>query len=111
MTLLNRWIVPLDRRVDYLSLNYGVRFQIRFEVMIVFATNLEPSELADDAFMRRIPNKILARSSTSNRRAPLRAVRTTALLLEYKHCESETDDHVDAAVGVRPAKHGRNTPL
>jgi hypothetical protein len=96
LTLLNRWIVPLDRRVDYLSLNYGVRFQIRFEVMIVFATNLEPSELADDAFMRRIPNKILARSSTSNRRARLRAVRTTALLLEYKHCESETDDHVDA---------------
>jgi hypothetical protein len=57
--LLNRWIVPLDRRVDYLSLNYGVRFQIPFEVMIVFATNLEPSELADEAFMRRIPNKIL----------------------------------------------------
>jgi hypothetical protein len=57
--LLNRWIVPLDRRVDYLSLNYGVRFQIPFEVMIVFATNLEPSELADEAFLRRIPNKIL----------------------------------------------------
>jgi hypothetical protein len=45
--------------VDYLSLNYGVRFQIPFEVMIVFATNLEPSELADEAFLRRIPNKIL----------------------------------------------------
>jgi hypothetical protein len=57
--LLNRWIVPLDRRVDYLSLNYGVRFQIPFEVMIVFATNLAPTELADEAFMRRIPNKIL----------------------------------------------------
>jgi hypothetical protein len=57
--LLNRWIVPLDRRVDYLSLNYGVRFRIPFEVMIVFATNLEPSELADEAFLRRIPNKIL----------------------------------------------------
>jgi len=57
--LLNRWIVPLDRRVDYLSLNYGVRFQVPFEVMIVFATNLEPSELADEAFLRRIPNKIL----------------------------------------------------
>ena len=57
--LLNRWIVPLDRRVDFLSLNYGVRFQIPFEVMIVFATNLEPKELADEAFLRRIPNKIL----------------------------------------------------
>jgi len=57
--LLNRWIVPLDRRVDYLSLNYGVRFQIPFELMIVFATNLDPVELADEAFLRRIPNKIL----------------------------------------------------
>lgn len=57
--LLNRWIVPLDRRVDYLSLNYGVRFEIPFEVMVVFATNLDPSELADEAFLRRIPNKIL----------------------------------------------------
>ncbi len=57
--LLNRWIVPLDRRVDYLSLNYGVRFEIPFELMVVFATNLEPSELADEAFLRRIPNKIL----------------------------------------------------
>jgi hypothetical protein len=57
--LLNRWIVPLDRRLDYLSLNYGMRFHIPFEVMIVFATNLEPSELADEAFLRRIPNKIL----------------------------------------------------
>ncbi|HUO31180.1 MAG TPA: hypothetical protein VMU80_18295 [Bryobacteraceae bacterium] len=57
--LLNRWIVPLDRKMDYLSLNYGVRFHIPFEVMIVFATNLEPSELADEAFLRRIPNKIL----------------------------------------------------
>jgi hypothetical protein len=56
--LLNRWIVPLDRRVDYLSLNYGVRFEIPFEVMVVFATNLDPSELADEAFLRRIPNKI-----------------------------------------------------
>jgi hypothetical protein len=56
--LLNRWIVPLDRRVDYLSLRYGVKFQIPFEVMVVFSTNLEPSDLADEAFLRRIQNKI-----------------------------------------------------
>ena len=41
--LLNRWIVPLDRRVDYLTLRYGVKFQIPFETMVVFSTNLEPS--------------------------------------------------------------------
>src|SRR6202158_4502707 len=56
--LLNRWIVPLDRRVDYLMLRYGVKFQIPFELMVVFSTNLEPSNLADEAFLRRIHNKI-----------------------------------------------------
>jgi hypothetical protein len=57
--LLNRWIVPLDRRVDYLTLRYGVKFQIPFELMVVFSTNLEPTDLADEAFLRRIHNKIL----------------------------------------------------
>ena len=56
--LLNRWIVPLDRRIDHLTLNYGLKFQIPFEVMVVFSTNLDPGELADAAFLRRIPNKI-----------------------------------------------------
>jgi hypothetical protein len=56
--LLNRWIVPLDRRVDYLMLRYGIKFQIPFELMVVFSTNLEPSDLADEAFLRRIHNKI-----------------------------------------------------
>jgi len=56
--LLNRWMVPLDRRVDYLALRYGVKFQIPFEMMVVFATNLDPAELADEAFLRRIHNKI-----------------------------------------------------
>jgi len=56
--LLNRWIVPLDRRVDYLTLRYGVKFQIPFELMVVFSTNLDPSDLADEAFLRRIQNKI-----------------------------------------------------
>jgi hypothetical protein len=56
--LLNRWIVPLDRRVDYLTLRYGVKFQIPFELLVVFSTNLDPSDLADEAFLRRIHNKI-----------------------------------------------------
>ena len=57
--LLNRWIVPLDRRVDFLSLGSGGKFKIPFELQIVFSTNLAPNELADEAFLRRIPNKIL----------------------------------------------------
>jgi len=56
--LLNRWIVPLDRRVDYLSLHHGQKLCVPFEVMVVFATNLDPSDLADEAFLRRIHNKI-----------------------------------------------------
>jgi hypothetical protein len=56
--LLNRWIVPLDRKVDYLTLRYGVKFQIPFELMVIFSTNLDPADLADEAFLRRIQNKI-----------------------------------------------------
>jgi hypothetical protein len=60
--LLNRWIVPLDRRCDFLSLSYGVRFQIPFDVKVVFSTNLAPESLGDEAFYRRIQNKILVSS-------------------------------------------------
>jgi hypothetical protein len=56
--LLHRWIVPLDRRIDFLSLGSG-KFDIPFELLVVFSTNLEPRELGDEAFPRRIPNKIL----------------------------------------------------
>jgi len=56
--LLNRWIVPLESRVDYLDLHTGKKFQVPFDVLTVFATNLNPASLADDAFLRRIPYKI-----------------------------------------------------
>jgi len=56
--LLNRWIVPLDRRMDFLSLRTGVKFPIPFETLVVFSTNLDPRQLADEAFLRRIQNKI-----------------------------------------------------
>ncbi len=56
--LLNRWIVPLDRRIDFLSLNYGVNFEVPFDVKVVLSTNLDPSDLGDEAFFRRIQSKI-----------------------------------------------------
>ena len=56
--LLNRWIVPLDRKVDYLTLSYGLKFEIPFVTLVVFSTNLDPNDLVDEAFLRRIPNKI-----------------------------------------------------
>jgi len=56
--LLNRWIVPLDRRIDYLSLNYGVSFEVPFDVKVILSTNLDPSDLGDEAFFRRIQSKV-----------------------------------------------------
>jgi hypothetical protein len=64
--LLNRWIVPLDRRVDFLSLGSGGKFDVPFELQIVFSTNLAPHELADEAFLRRIPNKILVEAPSAD---------------------------------------------
>jgi hypothetical protein len=56
--LLNRWIVPLEGRVDYLKLHTGKSFSIPFEELIMFSTNLEPEDLMDPAFLRRLPYKI-----------------------------------------------------
>ena len=56
--LLNRWIVPLEKRIDYLNLPSGKKIQVPFDQLVVFSTNLEPRDLVDDAFLRRIPYKI-----------------------------------------------------
>jgi hypothetical protein len=59
--LLNRWIVPLEARHDFLTLATGKKIQVPFEQLIIFSTNLEPMDLADEAFLRRIPYKIEVR--------------------------------------------------
>ena len=56
--LLNRWIVPLESRIDYLKLNTGKSFSIPFDELVFFSTNLQPADLMDPAFLRRIPYKI-----------------------------------------------------
>jgi predicted ATPase with chaperone activity len=56
--LLNRWIVPLEKRLDFLTLHTGRKIEIPFDVLIVFATNLAPTDLVDEAFLRRIRHKI-----------------------------------------------------
>jgi energy-coupling factor transporter ATP-binding protein EcfA2 len=56
--LLNRWIVPLENRFDYLKLHSGKSFTIPFEELVIFSTNLEPEDLMDPAFLRRLPYKI-----------------------------------------------------
>src|SRR6202035_5366711 len=57
-TLLNRWIVPLESRIDYLKLHTGKSFSIPFDELVIFSTNLEPEDLMDPAFLRRLPYKI-----------------------------------------------------
>ena len=57
-SLLNRWIVPLESRIDYLKLHTGKSFSIPFEELVIFSTNLEPEDLMDAAFLRRLPYKI-----------------------------------------------------
>jgi vacuolar-type H+-ATPase catalytic subunit A/Vma1 len=62
--LLNRWIVPLESRVDFLTLNTGQKFEMPFMVLVAFATNIRPQELVDEAFLRRIHYKVLCESPT-----------------------------------------------
>jgi hypothetical protein len=56
--LLNRWIVPLEKRHDYLTLHTGMKFAVPFDCLVIFATNLDPSQLVDEAFLRRIHYKV-----------------------------------------------------
>ncbi len=56
--LLNRWIVPLDKGIDFMTLHTGMKFSIPFDMVVIFATNLDPDKLVDEAFLRRIQYKI-----------------------------------------------------
>lgn len=62
--ILNRWIVPMERQVDYLSFRTGGKMTVPFEAFLVFSTNQEPSRLGDEAFLRRIQYKLLVRGPT-----------------------------------------------
>ena len=63
-SLLNRWIVPLETRYDYLTLQTGQKISIPFSTFVVFATNIKPADLVDEAFLRRIHYKVFAQSPT-----------------------------------------------
>jgi len=60
--VLNRWIVPMERRVDYLTFKNGTKMHVPFETFLIFSTNLKPTQLGDEAFLRRIQYKMLLRS-------------------------------------------------
>src|SRR5262249_11980487 len=56
--LLNRWILPLEERHDFLTVSSGKKFEVPFEQLTIFSTNLDPKDLVDDAFLRRIRHKV-----------------------------------------------------
>jgi hypothetical protein len=89
--LLNRWMTPLDRRVDFLTLPGGRKFEIPFDVCVVFSTNLDPRELGDEAFIRRIPNKIRVTHATPEQFVKIFRAECTMRLVE---CEPGVPEHV-----------------
>jgi predicted ATPase with chaperone activity len=89
--LLNRWIVPLESRIDFLALSTGKKIQVPFEQLIIFSTNLEPSQLADDAFLRRIPYKIECRDPSGTEFHKLFRAMAKSFRCEYK---PEAVDHL-----------------
>jgi predicted ATPase with chaperone activity len=101
--LLNRWIGPLETRVDYLVLQSGQRIEVPFQVLVVFATNIRPGELVDEAFLRRIHFKIFAESPTV----------TDYLHIFERYCETSGIDFDPALVEdvLQSYYHPRQLPL
>lgn len=81
--LLNRWIIPLEKRFDYLSLPSGRQIQTPFDQLLVFSTNLEPQKLVDEAFLRRIPYKIRVADPSPREFCDLLLAWCNRLELEY----------------------------
>jgi hypothetical protein len=89
--LLNRWIVPLERRVDYLALNTGKKIEVPFEQLVVFSTNLEEKDLADEAFLRRMGYR--ARVEPPTPAAYIEIFKRAAFTRGFK-CDQSCLDHV-----------------
>jgi hypothetical protein len=82
--LLNRWIVPLEKRYDFLNLPNGKKIRVPFDQLIIFSTNLEPRALVDEAFLRRIPYKIEIIDPTEEEFHALFAIMSTKLGIPYR---------------------------
>jgi DNA-binding PadR family transcriptional regulator len=91
--LLNRWIVPLEKRYDFLNLPSGKKIQVPFDQLIVFSTNLEPRDLVDDAFLRRIPYKIEVINPTEDEFRKLFQLMCPGLGFEY--CSRSVDHLIE----------------
>ncbi len=97
--ILNRWIVPMERRVDYLKFNSGGKITVPFEAFLIFSTNLNPEQLGDEAFLRRIQYKMLLRSPDEHE----------FKTIFQKFCESRSLPHHDHLITHFIEKHYRKT--
>ncbi len=87
--LLNRWIIPLEKRYDFLALANGLKIQVPFDQLLIFSTNLEPKDLVDEAFLRRIPYKINVLDPTEEEFRAL--FKMMCRILEVEHQENVVD--------------------
>jgi MoxR-like ATPase len=101
--LLNRWIVPLEKRVDYFSLHTGEKFPLPFDTLVIFATNIEPEELVDEAFFRRIRFKVRINNPTRDMYAEIfrrycesKGIEYDPALVEYMYAEFYDKYNLDA---------------
>ncbi|MBN2475237.1 MAG: AAA family ATPase [Pirellulales bacterium] len=99
--LLNRWIVPLEKRYDFLNLPNGKKINVPFDQLIIFSTNLEPRDLVDEAFLRRIPYKIEVIDPTEEEFRNLFRVMAPQLGIEYR------EEPIDHLVETHYKKVGR----
>jgi len=95
--VLNRWIVPMERRVDYLKFNSGGKITVPFEAFLIFSTNLNPEQLGDEAFLRRIQYKMLLRNPDEQEFASI----------FQRFCESKSLPHQDGLIARFIDKHYR----
>jgi hypothetical protein len=87
--LLNRWILPLEKRYDFLNLPNGKKIEVPFDELIIFSTNLEPRDLVDEAFLRRIPYKIEVVDPTEDEFRDL--FEAVAPKLGFEYCREPVD--------------------
>ena len=89
--LLNRWIVPLEKQYDFLTVASGRKIQVPFDQFVIFSTNLEPRDLVDEAFLRRIPYKIDVSDPTEDE---FRRLFTTTAAMARVACTPEDLDYL-----------------
>lgn len=99
--LLNRWIVPLEKRCDFLNLSNGKKIEVPFDQLVVFSTNLEPRDLVDEAFLRRIPYKIEVSDPTEEEFRGLFEIVGRQLGVAYRR------EAVDYLIATHYRKHER----